>query len=631
MFVQRILEFIIQCEKEGSPILCDVKLRADLFKYFSKMPAEKELNFEDIQFLNNCYKIRWEAIIDSENDYTRSSSKINQHWIDLAKKLEPLTQKSYLKILMPTITNDRDLNDFSLLTETVNLFNFFLGYGDSVLYRKLSFCRHLESREFVLSTFRTDKKLSVVTVDELARLKLCKEIKKQVSIGSDSYDSFWDLMRKRVFVGLSSSGVIPIGLLPHLVELVEKFYLLKSNEAEFLVFKNDLRNFFRRLYGCELSSVNALYGAKIKYKEDQEYLLDVFIALHTATNFNDIDYEIKALSQWLFELNPALKATSKELEIIIGRELEFDALTKKLEAIENCCRLLVSLLTTRFELFLFTGVSSSLWDISNNVFTEATTIFPILFPLIAANRPDELAVAYDKIIRDIILPAKNNKNFWTFTMRSESTQRWLENVSNCKFSEVGAYWFEPELIFFACLHFNTSNQNVKVRMNQFLDELIHTYTQDQNDLMKQFRVNTLFSEFLNGLSEHHRINLLRLMKLCDVRDAKATFLTNCIKYINDRLAQVCSALHKGFLSQGQFFPQLRKLNFSKLFKLPVEIRDVQSVVREYKIQLMELHLDSKIREVISSYLLKIGQPILSVIQKEIAKGCARTTDYLGHY
>lgn len=637
MLVQRILDLIRSVEEVEEPILCDVSLCDHLSVYFSKRSPDDSLNKDDIQFLLDCYKSRWGVIIDSENDYTLNPSSVNQLWIAFARELEPLAKRSYLKILIPTLINEIDLNDFSPLTETVNLFNFYLGYGDNTLYRKLSLCRHLERWQFALSTYRnvSDRTLSVVTIDELARLKSCKQTTKKVAIDYEVFDNFWDLMRKKVFMHLRDNGQIPIGLLPHLMELVERYYFLKSNGLEFSIFKNDVKNFFRRVYGYELADVNSLYGVKIEYKETEQYLLDLFIDLHNASNFSELELGIQALSKWLFHFNPELKASSKELESV------YDDLSQNEKQLViannsqngdfvNCCRLLVSLLTTKFKVSTaFTKKTYSLWDTSNTILPELGDIFTILLPLVISNRPDALADAYKDIIKDIITPVSADKSWYTWATRSEETIKWLDLVKNNRFNEIGTYWFEPELLFSALLLFNTNHHSLKARINLLLDDIIQTCAQDQNELMKQFRVNILFNEFLMGLSVHHQTNLLRLIKLCDPKPAKINFLDNCASYINYRLSQLTQLPTE--TRTVHFFSGLYRLDSAKLFKLLPDKKDVGSMIVEYKNQLLTLNLEPKISEKIGKYLLKIGQPILTVAQKEMAKSGSRPLDYMGQY
>ncbi|HHF7366999.1 TPA: hypothetical protein ACPSKY_002123 [Legionella bozemanae] len=633
MLVQRILDFIQTLEREGNLSSCDAKLHECLFERFSKRIAGDDLTRDDFFYLLACYKSRWEAIVDRDDDYTRNPSTINQHWIDLAKELAPLVRINYLKILIPTLVNEKDLNDFSSLDETVNLFNFYLGHGEKTLYRKLSFCSHLESWQFELSTYRADKKLSVVTVDELARLKLCKQTSREVSVNSESFKNFWDLMRKKVFVRLRNRGHMPIAFLPHLLELIEQYYSLKERGLDFTHFKKEINNLFRRLYDYNLADVNFLYGTKIEYKENEEYLLDLFIALHTANNYDEINYEIQTLGKWLFAFNSDLQATRKELQPVYqdraGKIAEKPFI--KTDAFVNCCKLLVSLFTTQFELsFFFTRQTHSLWDKKANVFPEAYGIFTVLLPLIAANKPKALEDAYEEIIQDIIIPARRDNSFYTWFTRYQPTIKWLELVQDCKLNELGVHWFEPELLFNALQLFDTKNPSVQMRINHLLDDIIQTYAQHQNELMKQFRVNILFTEFLNGLSEYHSKRLLILIKLCDLERAKSQFLSNCTKHINAQIAQLSQSTESSSLC---FFSRIRnKSERVDLFKLPEKAKDVESMIIEYKTQLSALSVEPGKAENISTYLFKIGQPILTVTQKEKAKNSGRPIlDYIGQY
>ncbi|KTD44784.1 hypothetical protein [Legionella parisiensis] len=633
MLVQRILDFIQTLEREDKLITCDAMLRECLFDRFSKRVARDDLTSDDFFYLLACYKSRWEAIVDRDDDYTRNPSAINQHWIDLAKEFAPLVRINYLKILIPTLVNEKDLNDFSSLDETVNLFNFYLGHGGKTLYRKLSFCKHLESWQFELSTYRADKKLSVVTVDELARLKLCKQTSREVSVNSESFKNFWDLMRKKVFVKLQNRGHMPIAFLPHLVELIEQYYLMQASGLEFTHFKKEINNLFRRLYDYNLADVNYLYGTKIKYKEDEQYLLDLFIALHTANNYEEINYEVQMLGKWLFQFNPDLKAASKELAPVyqvLAKESREEPFIKS-DAFVNCCKLLVSLFTTQFELsFFFTRQTHSLWDKKNNVFPEAYGIFTVLLPLVAANKPKALEAAYEEIIHDIIIPARRDNSFYTWFTRYKPTIQWLELVQNCKLNELGVHWFEPELLFNALQLFDTKNPSVQMRINHLLDDIIQTYAQNQNELMKQFRVNILFTEFLNGLSEYHSKRLLILIRLCDLERAKSQFLSNCTKHINAQIAQLCQSTESSPLC---FFSRPRnKADRVDFFKLPEKAKDVESIIVEYKTKLSELSIEPGNSENISTYLFKLGQPILTVTQKEKAKNSGRPVlDYIGQY
>ncbi|MGL5742532.1 MAG: hypothetical protein ACRCXC_08255 [Legionella sp.] len=110
--------------------------------------------------------------------------------------------------------------------------------------------------------------------------------------------------------------------------------------------------------------------------------MDVFIAMQSANNFYELDFEIRALAKWLYTLNHALRATSSDLVLLYEEtpkeDISFELARDHSEVLAECCRMLVSLLTTQFEFSVFVSqYSFSLWDKPNTVFSEARGIFTI--------------------------------------------------------------------------------------------------------------------------------------------------------------------------------------------------------------------------------------------------------------
>ncbi|HAT8119132.1 TPA: hypothetical protein JA334_15885, partial [Legionella pneumophila] len=131
MLVQDIRRFLDEL-RESKPIFpCDKRLSTILLERFSHRERQEELTSDDIQFILQCFGERW--IADSESDYLLYPSRANQIWVKLAHEIEPLTDKNYLQILLPHITNQFDFNNLTPLTETVRLENFYLGYDGKTL------------------------------------------------------------------------------------------------------------------------------------------------------------------------------------------------------------------------------------------------------------------------------------------------------------------------------------------------------------------------------------------------------------------------------------------------------------------------------------------------------------------
>lgn len=179
MLIQNILMFIEDLKGLRDLISCDIHLYSGLVSRFGCRAPDEQLTVADTKFVLECFKKRWLRIVDTENDYMLNAEMANQKWIQLAKDLAPFTYKSYLQILIPSLTNTVDFNNLSLLTETVRLENFYLGQDNKVLYRKRGLCEHLIEQQFVLSTCRTlrTRKLNAMSVEELSRLQSSRQKK----------------------------------------------------------------------------------------------------------------------------------------------------------------------------------------------------------------------------------------------------------------------------------------------------------------------------------------------------------------------------------------------------------------------------------------------------------------------
>lgn len=187
MLVFRVIQFIHELKK-CSQTPYDKKF-CDLFeKKFASKNRRKKLDADELHFITNQFEERAQKVMDTDLDYTFNSSGINQFWISLAKDLSPWVKQSYVKILFPSIVNVKDFNNGTPLTATENTYNFYIGFDGKTLFRKRGFCEHLIKKEYRLSTYRTvptdlkrrlyaatERKLSAVTITELARIKRCSQ------------------------------------------------------------------------------------------------------------------------------------------------------------------------------------------------------------------------------------------------------------------------------------------------------------------------------------------------------------------------------------------------------------------------------------------------------------------------
>lgn len=632
MLVQHIRKFIKELGESKSPIPCDKKFVTILSERFSHRDDPETLTHDDIQFILQCFRERW--IADTDTDYLINPSAVNQIWIKFAHELEPFSEKNYLQILLPHITNQVDFNNLTPLSETVRLENFYLGYDSKTLYRKRGLCEHLLDNQFELSTCRTlsIKKFEPFTIEELTRLYRSSQSKAEFSISEERFDNFWDFLKKKVFPRMQSKGQVPLEILPQLFGLIENYYSLKTSHADIQFFKMEVQKFFKALYQFDLESINFLYGTKIPYQGRDYYLLELLISINMMQSY-DVDEQIEAIAGWMFQFNPRLKSARKELipfyhELKAVNLQENSVASNRDNLLYRVKTLLVSLLVVPFEIFPFSGKVISLWDIKNTVFSEAQEIYNQFAPYLISNRVEELLSVYNKVLKESIKHSQKDKDIYTWLTHYKSTLDWYQLVEVGDLSKMDVYWFEPELLLHVLSHLKVVNKSLNAKIVNFLDELIHTCSQNNNELLIQLRVNILFTKFLKSLNEQQKRNLILTLQMFDQVDAKNKFLANCIDYVANRLLYISTYLTE---TSNNFFGAYRSIESKKLFINKADVKQVSDILESFKEILHSLKESYKGEQLENMliYLRKISRPILTVAEVEEAQQSARTLDYIG--
>jgi hypothetical protein len=82
-----------------------------LFSIISKIQQLDHITPEIINDIKSLYALRWQGIKDSDSSYTNNQPTPNELWISLAQELSGgrYIQPNYYLLLMPTLTNDKDL------------------------------------------------------------------------------------------------------------------------------------------------------------------------------------------------------------------------------------------------------------------------------------------------------------------------------------------------------------------------------------------------------------------------------------------------------------------------------------------------------------------------------------------
>jgi hypothetical protein len=637
MLVKNILLFIEQLDTFAPLQPYDSSLRSSLFNRFHYQNADKLIDHRDVEFIENCYKERAKKTLDTVTDCLLNSDDINQLWIKFAEEIAVFAQKKYYQILFPNITNTIDFNNHTPLEETARPVNFYLGHGGKTLYRKRGLCEHLIKNEFMLSTYRDfpQSKLSALTVEELTRLKFCTRTNSYFMINDESFTSFWDFLEKKSFPRLKERGKIPLYLLPHFLSLIEQYYKSKTAQADYDLFKKAATIFFDLLSTGKLVNINYFYGLRIFYQDREYYLLDFLIAINKSQHY-ELDDVFNSLLIWLYQINPALKSTLPVLDSVYA---SLDAhgssastsscllTSTPNDKLHQCYALIVSLLTTSFEIWPFTAGTISLWDRKNRVFPEAVVIFQYFFYALNQNRSEDLLTIYSEIYETYFNPAPLELDLFSWLTQIHSITRWYQLVGQGKLSKIDVHWYEPELLLHSLLHFKPSSKCVSTYINLFLDELVHTYSQSSNDLLKRFRVNILFTDLLKKMDQSDKTNLKILLQLYPLEEASSKFLDNCAQHIGSRLASL-SVNHPG--GALHFYTVVQKPKSSTLVLSSSEFHQVSGIIDAFKVALGSptIKIAPKLLEQMVTFLRSLSRPILTVGEIEGAQNSAQVADYL---
>lgn len=611
MKIQNILDFIRELNREVVLSAPDTVFVKELTEKYSSIPAESAPTPEDLDFIINQYKSRWDRIMGTSDDYTLNSRSISLICTLFAKKLAHERKVSYLQILMHNMINHTDPNDGSVLTLTTNPYNTFYRIvnptGDKecpsiVLYRKRVACEQWMRAGHGLFINNHDgvKTPGPVPIDVLHRLKLSDPKYGKFSIGRKEYSSFWDFMRKEIFPYLKSKGEYPKEMLLPLLRLVEKYYFLKSRGGSFQDFKNGASAFLNLLYESKIENIHFLLGQKIIYKDKEHYLLDLFIESFESATFC-LDSQMESVLQFLFNIHPALKSVNKDLDYLYQRTTK-ETLLDEVEAYNRCCALFVSFYTTRFDT---RQVFLSELDKETGIPNELVTVYKAARMIAVSGANAQARDSYQSII-DMVSSLNDSPPRSVLSSRTATTSKWMNNIVRSKLTEQGGNWLNIHVLLGCLVNINFEDERVQEEKNKFLDELIRTSAQTEPNadcFEKRFRVNYQLSQFLVHLDETQRRALIIKVAFADEMRAEQEFIKNCDSFIKSRLAFL------GYVEKVE--SSIPFFSSSPKTISPKPPSTAHALLINYLEALPLSHLSHEVEERIKAYLVMLNSVILS--------------------
>jgi hypothetical protein len=492
--------------------------------HFVGRDLNDDLNPQDFLFITDAFKERWFKTMNVVSASRFHSENINKLWAKLAIDIAPFINIDSVYIMFPGLILDKT--------------------------HKLAMDRVLPDG--------SGRKLTPLTIRELAQLNL-QLPGPPVTINGEQFENWPDFLKQKIFPQLNPENEVPIEFIPELFHLIHEYYSLKRAGNDFQTFKKLRQDFYDLLDGSELRSTNCFYGIRIEVNDEANYLGELLIRLDKANSFT-LHPTLTILASWIFQLNPKLKVAAGLLAPVYS-QLEKESLvltvlpSLKEMGLLSCKNMLLSLLTLEFNYLPFCGKKISLWDKENTVFPEGFALYQQFIPLIKdkntdqkENTIDKMVSLYSKLKREVIIPCSTTIDWARFfsSGNSKTVKEWCKQVSNNELSKIGINWFAPELLFYALFYFKAihsegtvDSRTIEGMVNSFLNELIHTYAIDtKSELMKQFRVNILFIDFLKHLDKHNKANLMNLISLCNNIDVETEFLPHCAAHIGRYLSQL---------------------------------------------------------------------------------------------
>lgn len=291
----------------------DLKL-IDEIKNILAVSSITDVSLEAVTSQIQCvFKERWLAVVDKPNDYTCSADEKNSNWINLARNLSKLFNKTYLQILIPTLINNTDLLSSRKLDSCEDLSNFLLlddGKGlamlDSIndVWKKK---RYICVAEKNGSGDLVERPLSLIEIARIERKTHLPEEKACVAFAKE--------LRQSIVRGWRVQGTIPRSIFVALQEILD-YYLKTYYESEsvqsgttdprFVELKGKL---IQSLKLCRFTDVYHLYGSVLEVEQTPENVKILMVDLLTKWLVNedhtDVKREIEAVAGFLCSYNPS--------------------------------------------------------------------------------------------------------------------------------------------------------------------------------------------------------------------------------------------------------------------------------------------------------------------------------------
>lgn len=553
------------------PVSCP-RVKDGIHELLIESQTKVNVDFRTVQVLSEIYRLRWLQLLENEMpDYLALQGCDNAPWIRLAQLvcgagwfdfLEAHVKhkgnlvhfkENYYRFLMPTIQCDTDPVQLNGIASHA-LSHLILSHNSRYLILlDTSLAQFKQSGKFYNWNTRQPRPLTDI---EIKRMQL-SHFKRYIPCAMETTGAEDLPISKNTIIGIRAL-VQGSFYAKGLVDNYEDAQMLAAGRAFHLFY-----NFLKQLPADErerLLKQRIILGKKNKTVDE------IFDHVDNDGEDRCIAGCAEILTQLLLDYDPNEHLGPELEERVVHYKMRENSRKKVyrdydgVDANEAKRRLLilaVSLMSENFQ-YLVSGDVMSLWDTSNSLAGTVKSIFKLIKPMIKNNDFQHARHVYATIIESLAKPAlSSTESSWFSWLRPNSVRHaWLQSVADESIFKQQHLWFKPELLLLRLSSRAQMNLPIAPSLQKFLDEIIYTYAQDKSIVLKETRVNILFSKLLNSVDTVDRNELLALMKPQHFRgdEHKDDYKLIFINYLIRRLALAGAASAQWSMS---FFGQRR--------------------------------------------------------------------------
>ncbi|KTD22072.1 Uncharacterised protein [Legionella lansingensis] len=508
-----------------------------------------QITEEIIQNIKEIYRLRWEHIIDSPKDYLRKQDGENRSWIRLAQYLAGagFIDGNYYKLLIPTLKRDTD--PVTLENITSYPLSYFILSEDQTELIYLPNCvrNHQSNGTFYCCTADTPRMLST---KELSRLPFAAVEVYEYYLQVVANEEIAPPISKRTVLALRD--LVNGTLNPKALRLGHKITkdqekIAEASYLKFAEFVNALpADEFARLYAHTVvwrgqkKRVSEIIAAIQDPNEDPTENSEGRECIAVASQFFaklviDYDPEIK----FRLDIEEAPLAALNEMRLASAKHVfrDWDHISEE-EATKRALSIVVSLMTHNFSYLWLTGVPLHISGHSNTTTETGSELLKAVQLALELGDLSKMRFIYTYVINRIVEKALAQTDLKTKYTRYEDTISWLKSIKDeSMFKPEKSLCFDPKLILVVLVP-SLSKIKGKALVEKFLERLIQTLLQPQNDCLKWVHINIEFNKLLNSdvLSFKHRQEILGTLRRTTGPVSEGDFIQQLSNFLVHRLS-----------------------------------------------------------------------------------------------